>query len=321
MYDVNDYGRMMADTARMSAYTEALRRAVKPGSVVVDVGTGTGVFALLAASFGARKVYAIDVSPCVDVAREVAEANGFGETIDFIQKSVFDVELPEQADVLIADCRGVFTLFGNNLEIFMHARRWLRDGATVIPLRDHLYAGIVEWPDARDRLEAPWRLGGFDWTRCREEGMSTRVVSFDNALEGARFLVEGKPWATIDFAAVATPNAGGRFEATAVASGRAQFVVLWFVSDVADGLTISSGAATPRQVYSPVLLPIEPELAIEAGEAVKVRVEGLKTADSYVFAWAIEAKSGRTRQMSGARAARTSALNFAHNRGNVRSTG
>ena len=31
MYDVNDYGRMMADPRRMKAYTEALRRAVKPG--------------------------------------------------------------------------------------------------------------------------------------------------------------------------------------------------------------------------------------------------------------------------------------------------
>ncbi len=108
MYDVNDYGRMMADPDRMNAYTEALRRAVKPGCVVVDVGTGLGVFALLAVQLGARKVYAIDTSPCIDVARVVATRNGFSERIEFIQKSVFDVELPEKADVLIGDCRGAF---------------------------------------------------------------------------------------------------------------------------------------------------------------------------------------------------------------------
>ena len=48
MYSVHSYGQMLADAPRMDAHVAALRRAVKPGSVVLDLGCGPGVFALLA---------------------------------------------------------------------------------------------------------------------------------------------------------------------------------------------------------------------------------------------------------------------------------
>src|SRR5262245_28785524 len=60
MYSVSDYGSMMADDSRMKAYSEALRRVVNSESIVIDIGAGTGIFALLACRFGARRVYAIE---------------------------------------------------------------------------------------------------------------------------------------------------------------------------------------------------------------------------------------------------------------------
>ncbi|MDH3444335.1 MAG: 50S ribosomal protein L11 methyltransferase, partial [Deltaproteobacteria bacterium] len=56
MYSIFDYGSMIADHVRMDAYARALRRAVTADSVVLDIGTGTGIFALLACQFGARRV-------------------------------------------------------------------------------------------------------------------------------------------------------------------------------------------------------------------------------------------------------------------------
>jgi predicted RNA methylase len=60
MYSVGVYGEMIGDSIRMRAYVQALRDAVKPGSVVLDIGTGTGIFAMLASQFGAQRVYAIE---------------------------------------------------------------------------------------------------------------------------------------------------------------------------------------------------------------------------------------------------------------------
>src|SRR6185369_8335569 len=128
-------------------------RAVEPGCVVVDVGTGTGVLAMHAAKLGARKVYAIDTNPCIHLAREVAKRNGFEHAIEFIHKSVFDVELPEKADVLVSDCRGAFALSGRNPELVYRARdRFLAPNGTVISLRDELFVSVIEWADAHAEL-------------------------------------------------------------------------------------------------------------------------------------------------------------------------
>jgi len=101
-YSVAVYGEMMGDGVRMRAYEQALREAVKPGSVVLDIGTGTGIFAMLAARFGARRVYAIEPADAIQVARDIAAANGCADRIEFIQGLSTAVSLPERLRTLAA---------------------------------------------------------------------------------------------------------------------------------------------------------------------------------------------------------------------------
>src|SRR5438094_7907332 len=126
MYTIPEYGRMMGDRVRMEAYTLALRQAVKPGSVVLDIGTGTGIFAVLACQFGARVVYALEPDEAaVEVARDLARQNGCGGHIEFIQERSTRVTLCEKADVMISDLRGVLPLFQHHLPAIVDARRRL----------------------------------------------------------------------------------------------------------------------------------------------------------------------------------------------------
>src|SRR5688500_11343183 len=103
LYSIGRFGEMMADHARMDAYTAALKRAVTPGCTVLDLGTGTGIFAMLACRFGAGRVVAIDPDDSLNVAREAAEANGLADRIEFIQALSTEVVLPEPVDLMISD--------------------------------------------------------------------------------------------------------------------------------------------------------------------------------------------------------------------------
>src|SRR6266511_1542821 len=85
-YDILEHGAMIADRLRMDGYLESIRRAVQPGSVVVDVGSGAGIFALAACRAGARRVYAIEPGAIVQVAREIVAANGFAARVEFIEQ-------------------------------------------------------------------------------------------------------------------------------------------------------------------------------------------------------------------------------------------
>jgi len=61
---------------------EALEREVSPGERWLDLGTGSGILAVVAAHCGASAVLALDVDPeAAAVAREVVEANGVGERV------------------------------------------------------------------------------------------------------------------------------------------------------------------------------------------------------------------------------------------------
>lgn len=95
MYLLDEFGDMIADKSRFGAYADAIQRAVRPGDVVVDLGCGPGIFALLACRAGAKRVYAIDAGEVIHFARQLAAANGFADRIEFFHGDSRQIELAE----------------------------------------------------------------------------------------------------------------------------------------------------------------------------------------------------------------------------------
>src|SRR5712692_1292131 len=89
---------MIYDEVRTSAYGQAICEIVKRGDVVLDLGTGTGLLALLAVRAGAERVYAIEKTSIIDVAKANARNLGVDDKIDFIMADSRSVELPRQVD-------------------------------------------------------------------------------------------------------------------------------------------------------------------------------------------------------------------------------
>ncbi len=106
-YTIASYGSMIADDIRMNAYVRALEQTVWPGSVVLELGTGTGMMALVASRLGAAQVIAVEVDDVIEVARQTASANGMADRITFVQAKSTELSLPQPADVLVSDLRGV----------------------------------------------------------------------------------------------------------------------------------------------------------------------------------------------------------------------
>lgn len=69
------FGTGMHDTTQLCI--RQLRKFITPDTVLLDVGTGSGILAILSLMFGARKAVGTDLDPCaVDAVRENMEANG-----------------------------------------------------------------------------------------------------------------------------------------------------------------------------------------------------------------------------------------------------
>jgi len=99
MYSVQSYGQMITDQVRMEPYVEALRRVIGPEKTVLDIGSGTGIIALLACQMGARHVYAIEPASAIEVAREVVAANLEEPGFDDVKRKVMPDFAKKNADV------------------------------------------------------------------------------------------------------------------------------------------------------------------------------------------------------------------------------
>src|ERR1044072_3779806 len=148
MYSLHFYGQMLADASRMEAYAAALRRTVNRDSVVMDLGCGPGVFALLACKLGARRVYAVEPDNVILLAREAAAANGCAERIEFFEKLSTQITLPEPGTIIVSDVRGLLPFYQQNIQSLIDARqRLLAPHGVLIPRRDILWAAAVEAPE------------------------------------------------------------------------------------------------------------------------------------------------------------------------------
>ncbi|CAE8642566.1 unnamed protein product [Polarella glacialis] len=84
---------MLRDKRRVEGYRQAFKAhaAQLQGATVMDIGTGSGILAFLAARYGAKKVYAVEASP--DMARaasRLARANGLVGVVEVVPKHLQD---------------------------------------------------------------------------------------------------------------------------------------------------------------------------------------------------------------------------------------
>ena len=303
MYSIAEYGMMISDTVRMGAYGRALQQAITPDSVVIDIGTGTGIFALLACRFGARRVYAIEPDDAIQVAREIARANGYADRIEFVQARSTDVTLPEQGDVIVSDLGSALPWFAHHLPSIIDARtRLLAPGGELIPRRDVGWMTIVSVPDLYAR-----RISS--WDRCCDLDMQPARKIVVNSLLSAsvtcdHLLTPLQEWASIDYATVTEADAGAQVMCAVLRADTGHGVALGFHRTLSDGIVLSNAPDTAddirAQIYGTLFLPWPNPVALEVGDVVTVALAAKLIGDGYIWTW-------KTRVSSPGRSATTKA--------------
>jgi protein arginine N-methyltransferase 1 len=162
--DPVEHARMLDDDRRTGDFIAALTAAVRPGDVVLDIGTGSGVLAVALARAGARRVYAVEASDIAAVAARVLEANGVTDRVTLVPGWSRQIELPERADLLVAEIIGNEPFEEEILETTLDARRrLLKPRARLIPHALEVLARPLLLPEAEFRQRAFGRAAVERW--------------------------------------------------------------------------------------------------------------------------------------------------------------
>ncbi|MBV9945306.1 MAG: class I SAM-dependent methyltransferase [Myxococcales bacterium] len=274
MYSLHDYSRMIVDETRVGAYVRALEAVVRPGSVVADVGAGTGLFALLACRLGARRVYAIDTNGAIALGPELAHENGYSDRIVFFHRDAREVELPEPADVIVSDLRGALPFCGDHLAVLSDVRRrFLKPGGVLIPCCDHLRVAVVESPRLHE-----WATGPSDGPLgLRLDGLRARLTNAScrdrvtEPLLPSHILSTITTWATLEYASASVAPVAGEAELRVERAGIGHGLALWFDAFLTEEIGFSTGPGH-ELCYGRLFLPWPSPVVLSKGDDVRVNL-------------------------------------------------
>lgn len=279
---------MALDGTRVAAYRHAVDAAVDPGATVADVGAGGGLLTVLACRAGAGRVFSVEASPVLGLARELVAANGFSDRVTFVQGDAAEVDLPEPVDVVVSDLRGTLPLRLPQLRALARfTHRWLAPGGTAVPRSDTLWAAPCTNRRAIHRRPTCDALADLDVSPL----IDTVTHSWWRQDLAAEDLA-GKPrrWGEVVFGE--EPGRVGaelawEIEGAAAVDGLAA----WFEADLGFGAGFDTApGAGPDTCYGQAFFPWPRRLEVEAGDHLLAGLRADPVGDHYTWSWRCELK-------------------------------
>jgi protein arginine N-methyltransferase 1 len=286
---------MVGDAVRVSAFQKAIHAVVKPGHVVVDLGTGTGLLAFFACQAGARKVYAIErEQEMLAVAEAVARANGWTDRIHFLSGHSAAIDIPETADVVVSETIGHFGLEEQILHLMADASaRFLAPGGVLLPARLTLFLVPVESSESWKVVEF-WEndLYGIDFRPARRWAASALQIL---SVSPESFLAEPCCFLEIDLAQLPSPLPtfwGAEPTFLALRPGTLHGLAGWFETELAPGHRLSTSPLAPATVWQQVFFPLEKPISIAPGDQVCVSFGAFLDGRTTIWSWRGQVRHG-----------------------------
>ena len=194
--DLEVHRLMIDDKPRTRAYCDAIIKnsALFKDKIVMDVGSGTGILSLFAATAGAKIVHAVEASPMAKLIPSIAEANNFKDVIKVHQSKVESLTLKDlrlmtnnnnitdnndndyKVDIIISEWMGFYLLHESMLPSVLFARdNFLKDSdqSMIFPRIAKLYAAPCNLQTHHDKYINFWdNLYGYSFKplqKCAKE--------------------------------------------------------------------------------------------------------------------------------------------------------
>jgi tetratricopeptide (TPR) repeat protein len=161
---------MMNDRIRNDAYFVALSAAITPDTHVLEIGTGSGLLAMMAAKLGARQVTTCEAVPEIaETARAIVADNGLTPPVTVVSKvsteMKIDVDMADRADLLVSEILSSEFLGEGVLSSIVDAKqRLLQPGARIIPARGSIQFALFGGVDIRRNVRVD-EVYGFDLSK------------------------------------------------------------------------------------------------------------------------------------------------------------
>lgn len=237
---------MINDLERNDAYDEALRRQVRPGQLVLEIGTGSAIVAMMAARAGAAKVVTCEINPALAAAavRTVAR-NGYADRISVVHKKstalTLPEDLPEKADLFVSELINIGMLAPDMLRVLRHARENLvKPDGIIIPAASTLHAMLIQC-DGLARVNPVKTINGFDLSEM-DAFRSPGYAQIDLAAEPHRRLSADFSPLYFDFRLDGPDKGEIKTTVTATEAGLCHGVAFWFDLDMGAGVVYRSGS-------------------------------------------------------------------------------
>ena len=267
----------MNDTGRNAAWNEALGRVIRPGMHALEIGTGAGMLALMAARAGAEKITTCESDPILaQLAREIAERNGLADRIDIIAKPSSELllggDLDMPADLLFCDIFGDSLFNFDPLSVLADARRRLtKPDAIVVPAAGEIRLALANWASHGISAHID-QAADFDLTPFRDFVPAAITVPIGDAR--LKLVSEAATAFRFDFASLSYP-AEDRREVSLVATDDAEVngIVHWIRLEL-DATTSLEARPEPGAISlsSPRFWPLRESARLRRGEVLNVAV-------------------------------------------------
>lgn len=292
---LTEHWNYISDPIRMKQWRAAIGATVRPGAIVADLGSGTGILGLLALQAGAARVYSIESTPdMLTIATRIAAENGFADRFFPIAGLSTEVSLPERVDVLIADQIGYFAYNAGLFGYFGDAcRRFLAPDGVALPHSVTLHAAPVEAQRAFNEVDF-WSAGpeGFSMKAAWEHARQTL-----STLSGKDSELLGEPVSSDPLPLQPPPTGLIRLRGDSIANrdGTLHGIAGYFTAELAPGISVTNSPNAADSIRRAVsYLPLPRPIPLRAGDTVGIRV--LVRPVEMLASWTVDAGGERFTQ-------------------------